>query len=854
MSGSVISVARTTEVYNSSVLRTAAPAASSPSNDRTGRSRLRRWGGRFALGVVAATLLGAVIGVGVATAIHVPSLDAYVDLHPRSITRLEDSAGGVFASYARQRRLLIEEGELPALLQNAVTAAEDASFFRHGGVDLAGIVRTVVGNVIHGRRWGASTITMQLARALMGRREKTWDRKIAETMLAVDLEKRLSKQQILTLYCNLQYLGHGNYGMEAAAREYFGHGVAELTLVEAATLAGILQRPSDYSPYRRPERVISRRNYVLRRMMEEGHLTAAEYQAALDEPLLVAGHRPEAELGPYFAEEVRQELERDFGTDRLYEEGLRVRTTLDAAIQGAAESALRRGLSKIDSRDGWQGPLMSGQSTDLAPDEIERLIGRNPAPGEWRPGLVVESASGFARVQTPDGEIRLEADGIRWTGRESIRRVLRDGDIAWFQPLPVAESEATADVDPADPEPPTRWQLTQEPTLEGSVVVLESATGAVRALVGGWDFHRSKFNRATQASRQVGSAFKPFVYGSAFENGFGPADTLFDAPTVFEGADGLPTYAPRNYHRRFYGILTLRRALELSINIASVKLFDLVSAGKVVEFGRRCGIESPLPPWPSLALGSADLVPMEVAAAYAAIANQGVWVRPHLLEEVRRRDGAVLSRHRTEASRAMDPAVAYVLTHVLEGVVDRGTAASVAQLPVSLAGKTGTTNDYTDAWFVGFTPRLTLLVWVGHDQKRTIGERMTGAAAALPIWKEIVETGLRDGWIPRDERFPVPSGVELRAIEPHSGFAARPGAPRVFQESFLTGAAPTRAWDPSWQSILALPWTQQLAFYSPREAERMPNEISVSLAEQIAEDEAREAAGEPPLDREVEDG
>ncbi|MCM2269147.1 MAG: PBP1A family penicillin-binding protein [Thermoanaerobaculia bacterium] len=782
----------------------------------------RRRGLRFLLAALVVALLGGAAGVAVAAAIHVPNLDAYVDARPGLVTKLLDRGGAPFATYASERRQMIEEGSLPPLLQNAVLAAEDAEFFRHGGIDLVGIVRTAVTNVLHGRRWGASTITMQLARTLMGRREKTWDRKIAETFLAVELEKRLSKQQVLTLYCNLAFLGHGNYGMEAAARDYFGHGVADLSLVEAATLAGILQRPSDYSPRRNPDKAAARRNYVLRRMLEEGFISRPDHDAAVDEPVRLAQSPPQREVAPYFAEEVRQQLERDFGSERLYRDGLLVETTLDPTIQAAAELALRDGLTRLDRRRGWRGPLHRGL-TNLADGEaIERLAGRNPDPARWVPGLVLSSNAGEARVRTPDGELRLAAEGVAWTGRQRVSEILRGGDLAWF--ALEAPKEGAAPV----------WTVQQEPQTEGAALVLESATGAVRALVGGWDFQRSKFDRATQASRQVGSAFKPFVFGAAFEAGFTPADTLFDAPAVFAGADGLPSYSPRNYYRRYYGILPLRRALELSVNVSSVKLLDLVGVERVLDFARRCGIRSSLPPYPSLALGSADLLPIEVAAAYAAIANQGVAVQPHFVAAIRRRDGALLSRHQLQASKAMDAAVAYQLIHVLEGVVDRGTAGSIAGLPAALAGKTGTTNDYTDAWFAGFTTRHTILTWVGYDQKKSLGRRMTGAEAALPIWRQIAESGLRDGWIAGDERFPVPAGVELRAIEPHSGLAAVPGTPRVLEEAFQLGTAPTRTWEPRWEAILALPWSQQAAFYEPRPGERMPDATAVALAEQIA--------------------
>ncbi len=676
--------------------------------------------------LVVAAALGAALGVGVAAAIHVPRVDAVAAFSPKLITQLRDQRGVVFATYARERRMLIQEGDLPAVLQNAVVAAEDSEFFRHGGIDAVGIVRSVLVNLQRGRHaQGASTITMQLARELFLTREKTWKRKIEEAFLAVELEKTLSKQQILTLYCNLAFLGHGNYGMEAAARDYFGHGVGELTLPEAAALAGIVQRPSEYSPLRNPAKVVARRDYVLRRMREEGYLDETAYRAALATPLVVERPRTQAQTALYFAEEVRQQIEERFGTEQLYQEGLQIDTTLDGTVQQGAEEALRAGLLRLDHRKGWRGPIARGATLLATGGDIEELAGRNPVPDRWVPGLVLEASAAAARVRLPDREIRVGAEGIAWTGRRTPAEVLRQGDVAWFR----LEPETKPGKEPF-------WVVEQEPVMEGTVIVLESASGAVRGLVGGWDFHRNKFDRAMQARRQVGSAFKPFVYGAALENGFTPADTLFDAPAVFLGADALPTYSPRNYYRRYYGILTLRRALELSVNVTSVKLMDLIGVGKVVDLAQRCGVRSDLPPYPSLALGSADLLPIEVAGAYAAVANQGVYVRPYLVEQVRDRTGAARYRHQMEASRAMDPAVAYVLTAMLEGVVDRGTAGSIADLPLAIAGKTGTTNDYTDAWFVGFTPRHTILAWVGYDQKRTLGKKMTGAEAALPIWRQ----------------------------------------------------------------------------------------------------------------------
>jgi len=371
-------------------------------------------------------------------------------------------------------------------------------------------------------------------------------------------------------------------------------------------------------------------------------------------------------------------------------------------------------------------------------------------------------------------------------------------------------------------------------------VVLESATGAIRAMVGGWDFVRNQFNRVTQAHRQVGSAFKPFVYGAALEMGFTPADTVFDAPTAFLGADAQLSYVPRNYYRQYYGILTLRRALELSINVASVKLLDMIGVDRVIDFARRCGIESDLPPYPSLALGTADLTPLEMASAYSAIANHGTRVDPYLIERVAAADGRQLERHQTNTHAAMDPRAAYVLTQMLAGVVDRGTGVKLAALDLDLAGKTGTTDDYSDAWFIGFSPRYTMLSWVGYDVKRSIGRKMTGAEAALPIWKSLAEAGIADGWLTAGDRFTPPAGVVNRPVEYLTGLLPGPGEERVIDETFVAGTEPAQQYEPRWALIMSLPWYQQRPFYIPKEGEKMP-----SAGMQIADDDdGEEHAGD----------
>ena len=503
---------------------------------------------------------------------------------------------------------------------------------------------------------GGSTLTMQLARRLFLTPEKRWRRKIEESLLAVQLEKNYTKQQILSLYCNVVYLGQGGYGMQAAAGTYFGKRAAELSVAEAATLAGIVQLPTTYNPYRAPEKVTERRNYVLRRMLEEGFISQAVHDEAAASPLEVQALEPRALFAPYFAEDVRQHLAERYGEDEVLNGGLQVETTLDPRIQQATEVAMRRGLSRFDRRKGWRG----------AADHLEGDLGEARLPswdrgrledGDWVEGIVLSVDRNGAEIRVGAETLTLEPRGVTWRMRGSRRPMkltdLEVGDVSWFRLEPGEE----------DDEP--HLVLEQAPEIEGAAVVVESATGAVRGMVGGWSYDRSKFNRVTQAKRQVGSAFKPFVFGAALETGFTPADTLLDAPVVFLGADNKPSYSPRNYYRKYYGIVTLRRMLELSINVSSVKLLDLVGVESVIDFARRSGVRSELPPYPSLALGSADMTPLELAAAYAAIANEGTYVEPYLIESVSTPDGRELERNRLRAQKAMEPEVAYVLSHML---------------------------------------------------------------------------------------------------------------------------------------------------------------------------------------------
>ncbi len=788
-------------------------------------TRLRRWLIPAALAVAA----GVVFGVVVAASIHVPDIDALIEKRPSLVTQLFDREGRDFQTYFRQRRVMLEEGQVPKVIQDALIAAEDQNFFRHGGIDLQGLARTVIVNLTSDqRRQGASTLTMQLARNLFGSYERTWERKVREALVAVELEKRFSKQHILTLYCNWIQLPGANYGFEEAARDFFGKSAAELELHEAATLVGIVPRPSEWNTRRRPETALSRRNMVLGRMRAERYVTQAEHDAAVSQPLLLVPPTRQGQMGSYFSEEVRRHLYTRHGEKVVLDRGLLVHTTLDPAAQRAAEQALRGGLVLLDRRRGraWGGPTQHLDGVAQEHIELPSWVGLELVPGNWFEGVVTAVLGTRARVRVGGAQHLLLPVGYEWT-HKPLAALLRPGDVAWFELRPPAEGER---------EP--RIELVQEPKVEGAVVLLESATGAVRALVGGFDYQRNEFNRATQAKRQVGSAFKPFVFGAALESGFTGADTLFDAPCVFPGADGRLTWSPRNFYRSYYGIVTLRKALEKSANVTAAKLQDLVGVERVIDFARRAGITADLAPYPSLALGVSDIIPIELAGAYATVANGGFFIEPYLIERVETLDGRVLERHQPRAQRAMEPQIAYLLTSMLEGVIDRGTAAKVADLDLDLAGKTGTTDSFTDAWFVGYSTTHTLVVWVGFDEKRTLGRNMTGAEAALPIWRDIVVRGLEADWFPRG-RFTAPSGVVFREVDADTGLLATAASPHPIREAFLVGTEPDHEYETRWARILELPWYQQRPFYrAPRERERMPEAIADwSLVEQARAEE-----------------
>ncbi len=691
---------------------------------------------------VVVALLGTLSGVLFAYAGDLPQISALDDYRPSTITRLLARDGQLIEEYAVERRVVIGYDDMAPVLRQAILASEDAGFEQHFGLSVSRILATAVKDLLTGRRAGASTITQQVARMLFLQSEymrggvyartgaRGWERKIKEAILAVQLEKRYTKREILAFYANHVTLGHGTYGVEAASRMYFDKSASELTLEEAATIAAIVQTPSRLSPYVNPDQALARRNnYVLPRMAAEGFITDEQADEAAQRPLVVQGQpAPDPSIAPYFAEEIRKQLEQTYGADGLYETGLRVQSTLDVTLQEAANAALDAGLRRVDKRrSGFRPPdrniVAEGGQVDRV--GIERWT-RPILAGDIVPAVVTFVADpkgdGGARVRIGAHELALPPSAFAWTRRTSAARLFTVGDVIEVQ---VREVEGTR---------PTALALEQTPAVQGALIAIDNHTGEVRAMVGGTSFARSRFNRATQARRQVGSLFKPIVYTAAIDRGFTPVSVFIDEPVALDAGPDQPPYSPMNYDRQFEGPVTLRRALEQSRNIPAVKAMAELGPGQVVQYAQRFGFGEGYPSYLSLALGAAEATLLEITSAYTAFPNQGVRMEPYSVVSVADREGNLLEEHRAQPREAIRADTAFIMTNLLRGVIQRGTGRAAAALDWPLGGKTGTVDDYTDAWFVGFDPDLTVGVWVGYDQKKPIGDDETGGATALPIW------------------------------------------------------------------------------------------------------------------------
>jgi len=685
----------------------------------------------FGLLVLASALAGTLVGLLVVYSTDLPQISELERYRPSTVTELYDSQGRVIGSFALQRRVLVSYDDFPRVLRDAILSTEDKSFESHWGINFWRVFGAGYRDFSSGSRsQGASTLTMQLSRNLFLSPERQFSRKVQETLLALQIERHFTKQQIFTMYANQIFLGHGVYGFEAGAQYYFNKRARDLKLEEAALLAGLPKAPVFYSPLNYPERALKRRNLVINNMLEDGKITADEASRAKAAPLrlnLEKGNSP----APYFVEDVRRYLEKKFGSDQVHEGGLRVYTSLDLDLQKTATGAVLDGLAAYERRHGWRNNLRnvlaSGErlSSYHDPDWDQRV-----EPGTFVHALVVDVGLQFARIKLGKYTASLGPAEVGWTKHKKAKDVLKPGDIVYVKVLSL-NNDGSAQA-----------SLEQDSGAQGALLAIENATGDIKAMVGGRDFDQSKFNRATQAQRQVGSSFKPYVYTAAIDEGASPDDRVLDAPTTFSSA-GTP-YTPHNYDHRYEGNITLRRALADSRNIPAVKLAQKAGMNTVVEYARRFGIQSPIPPFLPVALGAADLTLYEQTSAFTVFPNDGLRIEPRYIRRVTDYEGHVLEEDFSDARDVVSARTARTMVSLLQGVVQHGTGVAARKLKHPLAGKTGTTNDFTDAWFIGFSPSITCGVWVGFDEKKPLGEKETGAQAALPIWMQFMRAAIAD--------------------------------------------------------------------------------------------------------------
>ena len=688
--------------------------------------------GRLIIGllVLVSALVGATAGLLLVYSTDLPQVDQLEHYRPSSITELYDDQGRTIGSFALQRRVVATYDDYPPVMRQALISIEDKDFYRHWGINVWRIAGAAYRDIRSGGRvQGASTLTMQLARNLFLSPDRSFHRKIQEALLAVQIERRFTKPQIFTLYANQIYLGHGVYGFEAASQFYFSKPAKKLTLDEAALLAGLPKSPTYYSPITHPDHALKRRNLVINSMLEDGEITAQQAAAAREQPIrLELAHDPDS-LAPYFVEEIRRYLEGKYGSDQVHEGGLRVYTSLDMDLQRAANRALFDGLAAYERRHGWRGRLQNVLTGDVTLANYQHPDWESdPEVNSYVHALVTAVTPASASVRFGRYSATLTSADAAWT-RKRLSAILKPGDIAYVKVLALnADGRA-------------RVSLEEDSGVQGALVAIDNATGEIKAMVGGRDFNLSKFNRATQALRQVGSSFKPYVYTAAIDRGATPDDTILDAPISFPMPTG-PAYEPHNYDEKFEGTITLRRALAQSRNIPALKLADNLGIKVVIDYAHRFGITSNIPPYLPVALGAVEVTPMEQTSAFSVFPNDGVHITPRYITKVTDYEGRTLEENFPDVRDVVSARTARTMTAMLREVVLHGTGIAASTLKYPLAGKTGTTNNFTDAWFVGFSPSITCGVWVGYDEKKFLGARETGARAALPIWMDFMKAAL----------------------------------------------------------------------------------------------------------------
>ena len=724
-----------------------------------------------------------------------PRISSLKDYNPPTVTTFYSDDNRKIAEFFQERRIVIPLSHMPDMLKNAFIAAEDDRFYKHKGINLLSILRAFIKNIEAGTIvQGGSTITQQVTKSFLLSPEKSYQRKIREVILAYRIDKTFSKDDILFLYLNQIYLGHGAYGVKAAAENYFDKDVQELTLAECAILAGLPQAPTRYSPFRYPERARNRQVYVLNRMVSEGYITSAQAAEALNEPLNIKPRRNwYLEKVPYYTEYVRQYVEKKYGRDLLYNGGLQVYTSVNIDMQKTAEQEIDKGLRDLDKRQGYRGPLKK-----LAKEEIEtfskqikeKMLEKPLENNQIVQGVVTEINDSknetlvkigedigiiplkrMAWARKPNPEIGYSGNSVKKPGG-----VLRTGDVIYVKTIEKQSNKNT-------------WELAleQEPKVQSALLCLEAGTGHVKAMMGGRDFEQSQFNRAIQSRRQPGSAFKPVVYSAALDKGYTPASVILDTAVVYEDKEQNYVWKPKNYSHKFYGPTLFREALAYSRNLVTIKILKDIGVGYTINYAKKLGITSPLQRDLSLALGSSGVSLLELVNAYSVFANMGYNLKPVFITKIVDRHGNILEETEIEMEKVIEKSTAYLITSLLESVIKEGTGKSVQALNRPAAGKTGTTNDMNDAWFVGYTPQYITGTWVGFDEEASIGKGETGASAAAPIWLGFMSRILEDEPV---RLFQVPDDIVFARIDAETGLLPIYESKKTVFECFKEGTVP----------------------------------------------------------------
>ncbi len=736
----------------------------------------------IAFSLAVTTLLGILVGLVLVYQKGFPQIKNLEDLKPVVMTTVYDDQNAPIKDFAIEKRIIVRSADIPDALKKAIVAAEDNQFYSHWGINFRGFIRAVGGVLLHKKWGGGSSITMQLARGLFLTPEFTLSRKLKEMLLAIQIEKKYTKDQIITFYCNKIFLGGSIYGVEAAARYYFGKSVREIGPAEAALIAGIIPNPNGiYSVFRRQERVLKRRNYVLLKMMLLKSIGIKEYQEALAVKLPEKPADAGSEsLADYFTEDTRKYLEAKYGDNLLYKGGLKVFTTLNGETQKMAEEALREGLRNLDKRRGWRSreKLFNLAENKLSVDRYLLPAWENARieANQIIEGVVMEVGKNKALVRIAAFNGELPAAAVQWT-RRPLARLFKVGDVALFRVLAVDKGKNKLDLG-----------LEQEPLVDGAILAVDNKTGEIKAMVGGYAFEKSKFNRAIQALRQTGSTFKPIIYTAALEHGFSAATIIQDEPFSYVDEWTGELWEPHNHKGDFLGPLTFRRALELSRNVVTARILQAITPQVGLEYARKFGITSDLKPYMSMSLGAFEVTLKEMVEAFTVFANYGVRVNSYFIRSIRDLNDNIIEENFPERKQVIEKETAFIMNYILQGVARNGTGWRARVLEAPVGGKTGTTNDFTDAWFIGFTPSLTVGVWVGLDKKKSLGQEQTGSETALPIFVAFMQNYLKK--YPETGKFRPPSGVYMINIDKYTGKLLTPDCLYPLNEAFLPGTEP----------------------------------------------------------------